>query len=517
MGRTTRGRAALCLAILITALLAMAMQRTAALAADGYGHPRPGQHVYDRTGLLRPAELADLERRANTARRAGAPTIVYLQARQADYPATYKDAQTLMAAWDVESASGTKDGLVIFLNLEPGKLRHGQVALYAGAKHFVGGHLPLYELQRIYSQLIRPLLANGRTAAGIGAGIDAAAHDLTYGLPPAPKPGPVQRAAADLARWPLTVLAALVALALAALSARAWRAWPRADVPPPTTTPPNDLSPALAGALVAGRVGDAQIVATILDLARHGALAIEPIGPKKICVRLLDRAMVQGEVEASVWRSLADEADATGILSAKGLAKVRSRWDPAREVLRQELLKRGWYDRKGGARRRPLYGAGIAAMALGVAAAVVSIVGQEGWGTLGATVFAVSGIAAGYIGYTIPDTTAAAASAAAPWRAYQAGLKAARRRPDLVVDLDESMPYAVALGIATALNGRLKAASKVGYAPAWLGRTPGETTWDGGFYPYWMAFYAAAAPSSSGATSAGAGAAAGGGGAGGAF
>ena len=237
MGRTTRGRAALCLAILITALLAMAMQRTAALAADGYGHPRPGQHVYDRTGLLRPAELADLERRANTARRAGAPTIVYLQARQADYPATYKDAQTLMAAWDVESASGTKDGLVIFLNLEPGKLRHGQVALYAGA-----GHLPLYELQRIYSQLIRPLLANGRTAAGIGAGIDAAAHDLTYGLPPAPKPGPVQRAAADLARWPLTVLAALVALALAALSARAWRAWPRADVPPPTTTPPNDRS-----------------------------------------------------------------------------------------------------------------------------------------------------------------------------------------------------------------------------------------------------------------------------------
>jgi len=79
------------------------------------------------------------------------------------------------------------------------------------------------------------------------------------------------------------------------------------------------------------------------------------------------------------------------------------------------------------------------------------------------------------------------------------------------------MPYAVALGIATALNGRLKAASKVGYAPAWLGRTPGETTWDGGFYPYWMAFYAAAAPSSSGATSAGTGAAAGGGGAGGAF
>ena len=106
MGRTTRGRAALRLAILITALLALAMPRTAALAASGYGHPTPGQHIYDRTGLLRPDELADLERRANAALRAGAPTVVYLQARHADYPATYKDAQTLMAAWGVESASG---------------------------------------------------------------------------------------------------------------------------------------------------------------------------------------------------------------------------------------------------------------------------------------------------------------------------------------------------------------------------------------------------------------------------
>ena len=270
---------------------------------------------------------------------------------------------------------------------------------------------------------------------------------------------------------------------------------------------------------MAGRVGDAQIVATILELARRGALAIEPAAPEKIRVRLLDRARVQGTVEASVWRSLADEADATGILSAKELAKVPSRWDLTREVLRQELQEREWYDREGGAHRRLLYGAGIAAMALGIAAAVVSLVGLEGWGALGATVFALSGIATCYVSSAIPDTTAAAASAAAPWRAYKAGLKAARRRADLSVDLDQSMPYAVAMGIATALNGRLKAASKVGYAPAWLGRTPESSTWVGGFYPYWMAFYAAAAPSSSGGSSAGAGAgaAAGGGGAGGAF
>jgi hypothetical protein len=36
------------------------------------------------------------------------------------------------------------------------------------------------------------------------------------------------------------------------------------------------------------------------------------------------------------------------------------------------------------------------------------------------------------------------------------------------LDLDATMPYAVALGAARALDKRLKAASREGYAPAWL-------------------------------------------------
>ena len=518
MNQIARGRAAWCLAVLITALLALTAQSAAALAASGYGQPAPGRHIYDRAGLLTPTEMANLERRAAAVQRAGAPTVVYLQARNADYNATYQDAQSLMADWSVESKPGAKDGLVIFMNLEPGNLRHGQVALYAGATHFAGGRLPEYELQRIYSQVMRPLLASGWTAAGLGAGLDAAAHDLTYGPPPAPQPDPVQQAAAGFARWPLNVLAALIALVLAAFTLRAWQARPRAGIPPLTTTPPNDLSPALAGALVAGRVGDAQIVATLLDLARRGAIAIEPDAPKKVRVRLVDRGLVQGGVEDSVWRSLAEQADANGIVSAKALTAVRSRWGLSREALRRELQTREWYERDSGARRRPLYWAGTAALALSAAAVAVSAVGQEGWGAFGATVLAVMGLVAFWAGHAIPDTTAAGERAAAPWRAYQAGLKAAQRRHELAVDLDEAMPYAVALGSATALDGRLKAASRGGYAPAWLGRTLGEHTWEGGFYPYWVAFYAAAAPSSNGgATSGGAGAAAGGGGAGGGF
>ena len=71
---------------------------------------------------------------------------------------------------------------------------------------------------------------------------------------------------------------------------------------------------------------------------------------------------------------------------------------------------------------------------------------------------------------------------------------------------------AVALGVNAALDRRLKAASKAGYAPAWFIRRPGMGA-DAGFYPIWVAFHASASPSTSG----GGGAAAGGGGAGGGF
>jgi hypothetical protein len=46
-----------------------------------------------------------------------------------------------MDAWDVQSVPDARDGLVIFLNLKPGDVQHGEAALYAGERHADDGTL----------------------------------------------------------------------------------------------------------------------------------------------------------------------------------------------------------------------------------------------------------------------------------------------------------------------------------------------------------------------------------------
>ncbi len=65
-----------------------------------------------------------------------------------------------------------------------------------------------------------PLLKDEKTAAGIAAGLDAVAHNLTFGPPP---PSAGQQVVEFLAGWPLITLAGLLILALVALIVRSRR------------------------------------------------------------------------------------------------------------------------------------------------------------------------------------------------------------------------------------------------------------------------------------------------------
>ncbi|WP_040668247.1 DUF2207 family protein [Nitrolancea hollandica] len=507
------------LTILILMLMMIVGSMGAAIAAPDYGQRIAGRHVYDRAGVLTAGEQADLERRAGAVERAGAPVVVYLQARKANYQQTEQDAADLMEAWDIQSAPGAHDGLVIFLNLNPGDLKHGQFSIFAGAKHFQNGDLPESELKRISDQAVLPKLRAGDIAGGIGAALDAAAHSLTAGpLPPAPL-SPVEQAARVAASGPVSLLNVLAVLLAALLSlplVRAWRSQPASAAPSvPTTMLPGDLAPALAGALVAGRVTGSPLEATILDLARRDALAIEPVGKKKVQVRLLDRSAVQDEFEARVWDALEGQAGPGQVISSSSLTKIRSHSQPATDALREELQARGWFDPAIKARRRGLYLAGLAAILLAVLTVVVTETGHQLWGFIGMGILLIAGIVSLIYGGTMRETTAAGEAEAAPWHGYKAGLAAAKRDTARTVDLDQAMPYAVALGIATSLNKRLKAAGERGYTPIWLGRTTDAEAWNGNFYPYWVAFHTSTAPPSSSGSAGGA--AAGGGGAGGGF
>ena len=497
---------------------------------DGCLGPVAGQRIYDCAGLLTPAEIASLERDAADVANAGAPTVVYLQVRDATAEQTLQDAIDLMNRWNVESRPGARDGFVMFFNLRPGNLRHGQVALYAGEKHYLHGNLPQAELDRIRTDVMTPLLQDEQTAAGIAAGLQMVAHDLRYGPPPPPPPPAYQAPAANIGRIPLTALAAIFAGLVVLLLVRLKRQPPISSEHDETglgsLAAPGDLPPAMAGALLKGRVADNQIEATILDFARRNLLVLEPIGANKVRVRLLgDGGGLEG-YEREVWNKLESYADGEQrTISSDELARLRQGWGEAKTQLRRDLIERGWYDpAAAGARRRPLYIAGAFGM-VGVAVAVIIILlSQEGWAIIGLVAFLAAGLAALIWGYAVPDTTVEGEIAAAPWRAYRDSVLDKAYEPNL----DSDLPYIVALGILGKLTPRLKAASEKGYRPAWFqagdeGRVVGREGEHApfiGFYPYWIAFHTSVTPVSSGSASggySGGGAAGGGGGSAGGF
>lgn len=508
---------ALTLALALIAIFTSGYTRNTG-AAEDFGPREANRRVYDRAGLLTTGEARDLEARALAAERAGAPTIVYLRAKKADQDDTRGDARALMDAWEVQSAPGARDGVVIFLNLKPDDLRHGEASIWAGARHTGdGGSLPEGELRRIYEEAMRPALRDGETAAGIGAGLDALASSLTVGPPPPPAPGPVRRFAGTIAGLPLNLVAVLTSLALALFAGRTWRDRPRALASgPPTLQRPGTLPPAIVGALVARRIDAAALTeATILDLARRGALTVEPDGDKQVRLHLRDAPGGGLAFERALWTALSALADAEGRIPAARLRDLSKQHQALGAAVRAELEGRGWFDPAIDARRKPLYLAGTFALFAAVLAIVPSALGQQPWGFLAIGLFATVGLIVVILAAYLPATTASGEESAAPWHGYKAGIRAADRDRERAIDLDALLPDAVAFGASSVLDRRLKEASREGYAPSWFVRQPGTSDGMVGFYPYWVVLHAGISPSST--SSSGGGASTGGAGAGGSF
>jgi len=501
----------------LSVLLVVLLVPHLAIAAD-FGARVPGQHVYDRAGILTASEVADLERRAVAVESAGAPTIIYLRLQNASAAGTQNDAANLMSAWDLQSAPGARDGLVIFLNLNPTDPRHGQVAIYVGER-LKNGNLPQYEINRIVNQVILPPLRQGQLAGGIGAGLDAASHSLIAGPTPPPPPSVFQRFARWIAAGPFSlvnVVSVIVAALAVAVAVRAFRAGPRRrGTVAPTTVPPGSRPPAEVGALVRGRVGLALVEGTILDLARRGALDVEPAGERRIRLRLVDGNVVETGYERATWEMLSGAADRDGIVNSDAFRRLAGKWSAVQDSLRTDLERQGLFDPAVGRRRRTVFEAGSVALAVGLGVFVFCAIGTQPYGAIGGSLLLGAGTIGLVLGALIPDTTDAGESEAGPWRDYEAGIKAARGDRAAVLDLDQVVPYAAALGVVGSLDRRLREASAAGYAPTWLGHAL-SGNWDGGFYPYWVAFHGTVAPVSGGGASAG-GAAAGGAGASGSF
>lgn len=471
-------------------------------ACDAY---TTGRHIYDCAGLLTPDEISGLEAKAQAVQNAGAPVVVYLQVKDTSYDQTLKDAADLMARWNVESKPGAKDGLVILLNLKPGDLRHGQVALYAGQTQ-LNGALPQSELSRIYEDVMLPDLSAGQTASGIGAGLDAAAADLRRGGPPPTPAPPGQDIARAIGTIPFTALSLVLALMALVMGLLRWRRT-RDEAPTLTTVPtvalPTALSPAVAGALITGKVSGAQMEATILDFARRGMLQIEPLSPKQAQIRLLSDGRDLTGYERALWEALVSQTTQEGSIPPDRLYRVASGWGPALALLKRDLFDRGWFDADLSAKRRPLIILMAVCFVLILPGAILGGLAQQVWPFLGALLCFIAGMIALSFALAIPAVTPAGREVAQSARNYLAGLSA--QLPD--ASASEALPWLIATGQAGAYRQRLnmEANQPINQFAA--------------IYPYWLLIHTSMAPPAShaGSVAGATGAAAGGGGAGGSF
>jgi uncharacterized protein (TIGR04222 family) len=446
----------------VIAVLSFALTAHAAFSITG---PEPGKRVYDTAGVLSPSEIKDLETHAQALTNAGTPCIVYLQARNATRDETRQDAQNLMTSWDIESKPGARDGFVMYFNLQPGNLKHGQAFLFAGQKYVNGGALPESKLQHIYDEVMAPLLLQGKIAQAIAAGIDAVMHDVTAPLPgQSANPWLFERLPANI-----------VAILLLILAYLAWR-WVRdgarrLPAKAKRVTPPNDLAPALAGAIVRGRLTRDLLQAALFDMARKDLIELAYDEERGVVIRINEdhEQRVEPDAEQAIWSLLEHSHSSEGAISAKDLRKNRTGWGQVEIAIRKGLYSRRWFDPRVFQRRRLLYALAIVAAVVAFFAFFSALAREDAWGLIG--LGALIGVAVGCILLALwgPETTQRGEAAASQWRGYLRGLEEAARNPDEHVDLDEALPYAVALGARRFLANRFARARDHGEAPSYLG------------------------------------------------
>jgi len=512
----------LAFSIVLTTVVAMAMAlgivAPRGVSAQEFRTPESGRRVYDEAGIFTPTEVQYLEEAAARVAAAGAPTVVYIRADDREGGETEQDAADLMEDWSVESAPGAKDGLVLFFNTDPNDLGHGQFALFAGETHFDGGNLPGRELDRIIQDVMTDPIRDDQPAIGLAAGLDAAAQSLEFGPPPPPEPSDLRQAANTIAAWPLGAVGVAAGAISAIWMGRRWRQRPGAAVAPAlaTTTLPDRLPPAVAGALTTGSAGEAQAQGTILDLAARGALAFEPEERgaqknQKVQILLVDDSLLRTDYERELWRALAAVADPSGVITAKQLPKLQNAWKKANATLRQGMEDRGWWDPEVDRRRRPFFVIGGVLLVATVAVVIVTAIGEQPFGAIPSVALGLVSLAALIVGGSYPRATESGAAAAAPWLGLQRGLRASDSTFH-AADYDTLLPYIMSMNQFGALQKQLKAASADGYVPLAFRQSLQGDAWNGGFFPYFIFFTSSSGPSSSGTAGASAGGAASGGG-----
>lgn len=226
------------------------------------------------------------------------------------------------------------------------------------------------------------------------------------------------------------------------------------------TEPPDDLPPGAAGTLLDERADHQDVVATLLGLARHGAIQIHEIQPESgrrraqvdYELEIVDPTATKSRLEQDLLKALFAGAPEVGKRALLG--DVKGRFDAQERYIKadlyQELVDRKYFTRSPedtrAAWRRLSWFAMIGSIVLGVI--VWQITDAFALLPTVAAVFVWIGMIR--MSKSMPQKTRHGAESAARWRAFRTYLQSIEKHEDMAEArslFDRYLSYAVAFGL----------------------------------------------------------------------
>lgn len=219
--------------------------------------------------------------------------------------------------------------------------------------------------------------------------------------------------------------------------------------------PPDDLPPGAAGTLLDEHADQHDVIATLLGLARHGAVRITEIPDGKgrdFRLTLLHPDRIEDRLEHDLLVVLFGPDPATG--QEVRLSAVRAAFLAWKERIRtdlyQEMVDRRYFTRSPEATRRRWRRVAWAGIAASVVVGAVLTVLTDAWALLPAVAGVIVWMVMLRVARRMPQKTRHGAETAAKWRAFRAYLKDIRKyeQLDRASELfDRYLAYAVAFGL----------------------------------------------------------------------
>ena len=254
--------------------------------------------------------------------------------------------------------------------------------------------------------------------------------------------------------------------------------------------PPDDLPPGAAGTLLDERADHEDVVATMLGLARLGAIQIHEIpqaeGRKRrrsaYEIEVLDPAKTGSKLESDLLSALFNGRPEPGTTALLNDVKGRfDAWEPRiRHDLYQELVHRGYFKRSPEETRqrwRKLAWAGL------IVSPIIGVLGfllTDSWAFLPTIAAMIVWFVLLRMSRNMPQKTFHGAESAAKWRAFRTYLRSIQKYESLDESrtlFDRYLSYAVAFGLEKQWIAAFAAAGAT--APGWLDTAFGDGTgWD---------------------------------------